>query len=232
MRQDNDGVQYIKVAGFPPPAGTFEPEELWVRIVEGDEREGLGRIVNRPLFSRAVKYGDQIEYIEGDGENLPRFDCIETRASELTPIARSTPATHPAGVVPRRVTSGAPANPVKGSRYATKYGQEFEYDGFNWIPLPPRGEPAPVPVGPQPTRVTRAIKKTQPNPVPPMPAPAPKPEPPKPVMLSIIESEAPPAPPVLPKISAREQRYREAEAEVQNQGADTEDDGNPSASNG
>jgi hypothetical protein len=105
---------------------------MWVEIKEGDTFTGVGIVHNVPIFCTSVRYGDRITYGEGRPDHLPRHLETTATASELapTPEAVPTPATQP----PRRRTS-APANPVQGNRYTTKYDQTFEFDGSAWIPV-------------------------------------------------------------------------------------------------
>lgn len=172
VRATEDGTTYVKVVGLPPPPGTFEPEAVWVRIVEGDPLKGHGIVDNRPIFCTEVGYGDKIEWDSADADHLPFYVGVDAPAAELVPLAPPVAA----APVPAGATR-VPAVPVKGTRYKTKYGQWFEFTGATWEPIEaPDAQPTPIPARATAANAAAAFKTLRPEPAP-VPAPTPIPTP-------------------------------------------------------
>ena len=77
------GKTYLKVIDFPSWAGSLGGESMWVRVLEGDDYNGVGMIANDPTQSD-LKYGDKISYGGGTDEKKPRYTgLISKSASRL-----------------------------------------------------------------------------------------------------------------------------------------------------
>ena len=48
-------------------------ESMWVRVIEGDENEGVGMLVNEPDYWSGGSLGTVVRYAEGTDTTKPRF---------------------------------------------------------------------------------------------------------------------------------------------------------------
>ena len=72
---EKDGNTYLKVIDFP---GSLGGESMWVRVLEGDDYNGVGRLANNPTQSD-LKYGDKVSYGGGTDEKKPKYTGLISR---------------------------------------------------------------------------------------------------------------------------------------------------------
>jgi len=69
---------FVKVIDFPvPPRCCVGGESMWVRVIEGDQNNGVGILSNAPLFCEFVKEGDHIEFAGGTDHLNPSFQEVK-----------------------------------------------------------------------------------------------------------------------------------------------------------
>ena len=89
----------LKIISFPCDYGDFGGESMWVRVLEGNDNDGVGYVCNDPAFS-SLRFGDVIIYGEGTDDTKARyigraFNVFEYEGSKqreyLKAEAQSTP---------------------------------------------------------------------------------------------------------------------------------------------
>ena len=95
---DEEGT-LLKIISFPCDYGDFGGESMWVRVIEGNDNDGVGYVCNDPAFS-SLRFGDVIIYGEGTDDTKARyigraFNVFEYEGSKqreyLKGEAQSTP---------------------------------------------------------------------------------------------------------------------------------------------
>ena len=89
----------LKIISFPCDYGDFGGESMWVRVLEGNDNDGVGYVCNDPAFS-SLRFGDVIIYGEGTDDTKARyigraFNVFEYEGSKqreyLSGVANETP---------------------------------------------------------------------------------------------------------------------------------------------
>ena len=69
-----DGAVVLKVVSFPVPENPrVVGESMWVRVIEGNDNEGIGSLCNEPFLCEEVNFGDIVKYKGGTNEKRPHY---------------------------------------------------------------------------------------------------------------------------------------------------------------
>ncbi|MEE9366262.1 MAG: DUF2314 domain-containing protein [Dehalococcoidales bacterium] len=71
--ETEDGT-WLKIINFPVPENApVAGESMWVKVVEGNEYEGVGVLDNAPVFCEEVELGDMVRYHNGTDKTKPEY---------------------------------------------------------------------------------------------------------------------------------------------------------------
>jgi hypothetical protein len=151
IRVNDEGTVYIMVRGFPTGhMRSNHGEALWGVLLDGELKDdlsttdGVVQIVSKPVFTRSVKRGDQVEISEGASDDAPAFMRVVERDQwiEGAPITVDLPEAVevPLAPVPPPILDRPNNNPKEGDRFRTKYGQVFMFQEGSWAPEPQESE--------------------------------------------------------------------------------------------